>query len=134
MSVGWRSPVITSYSIHYTKLYDNDSDHDITIVGASSDAATMVELHEVVDAVMQQVDGGLTIPAGGELTLQPGGFHLMFMGIPAPLMAGDEVSVTLELEDGSTLPFTAVVKDFTGADEEYAGDMDMDHESMEGMA
>ena len=99
----------------------NSSNHDITIVAASSPAAKEVQLHEVVDDKMRQVDGGLVIPAGGSLTLQPGGFHLMFMGITGPIKAGDEVSVTITLGDKSQLTFTAVAKDFTGANESYDG-------------
>lgn len=104
----------------------NSADHDITITGATSDAATTVELHEVVDDVMRPVEGGFIVPAGGSLTLEPGGYHLMFMGIPAPINAGDEVTVTLTLSDGSTLDLTAVAKDFAGANEDYDGGMDMD--------
>jgi copper(I)-binding protein len=99
----------------------NSSDHNITIVAASSPAATEVQLHEVVGDKMRKVDGGLTVPSGGSLTLQPGGFHLMFMGITSPIKAGDEVSVTITLGDKSHLTFTAVAKDFTGANESYTG-------------
>jgi hypothetical protein len=99
----------------------NSSSHDITIVAASSPAAKEVQLHEVVDDKMRQVDGGLVIPAGGSLALQPGWFHLMFMGITSPIKAGDEVSVTITLGDKSRLTFTAVAKDFTGANESYDG-------------
>jgi copper(I)-binding protein len=105
---------------------ENSSERDITITGASSEAATAVELHEVVDDVMRQIDGGFTVPAGGSLMLEPGGYHLMFMGIPAPIAAGDDVTVTLTLSDGSALDLMAVAKDFAGANEDYDGDMDMD--------
>ncbi len=114
---------------------ENSSDRDITITGATSDAATAVELHEVVDDVMRPVEGGFIVPAGGSLSLAPGGYHLMFMGIPAPIAAGDDVSVTLTLSDGSELRLTAVAKDFAGANEDYDGgtdtdsDMDMQMES-----
>ena len=103
----------------------NDSDATITITAAHSDAATMVELHEVVDEAMRQVDGGLVVPAHGSLTLEPGGFHLMFMGVTEPVAAGDEVEITLTLDDGSEFVFTAVAKDFAGANEDYDGGMDM---------
>lgn len=103
----------------------NSSKNDILIVSATSPAAAKVELHEVVDSTMRQVDGGLVVPAGSTLTLQPGGFHLMFMGLTAPLVAGDDVSITLTLGDGSKLTFTAVAKDFTGGNESYDGDMSM---------
>ncbi len=104
----------------------NSSDHEITVVSAASPAAPMVELHEVVGDVMRPVDGGFVIPAGGTLTLEPGGFHIMFMGVQSPIAAGDEVKVTLTLGDGSTLSFTAVAKDFTGANESYDGGMSME--------
>ncbi len=103
----------------------NSSDHDLTIVSATSPSAATVELHEVVDAVMRPIEGGLNIPAGSTLTLQPGGFHIMFMGVPSPIAAGDDIKVTLTLGDGSTLTFTAVAKDFTGANESYDGGMSM---------
>ncbi len=104
----------------------NTSDHDVTIVGAHSDATSAIELHEVVDDVMRPVDGGFVVPAGESLMLEPGGYHLMFMDVPAAIVPGDEVTITLELEDGSELTFTAVAKEFSGGNEEYEGDMDMD--------
>lgn len=106
----------------------NTSDHDITILSADSPSATVVELHEVVDDVMRPVDGGFVVPAGGTLTLQPGGFHLMFMGVTAPIVAGDDVTVTLTLGDKSAFTLTAVAKDFSGANESYDGGMDMSAE------
>jgi hypothetical protein len=109
---------------------ENSADRDITITAARSDAASAVELHEVVDDVMRPVEGGFTVPAGGSLTLEPGGYHLMFMGIPQPIIAGDEITVTLTMSDGSELEFTAVAKDFAGANEDYDGGMDMETESV----
>ncbi|HEY1135264.1 MAG TPA: copper chaperone PCu(A)C [Nocardioides sp.] len=116
----------------------NDSDTDVTVVAASSDVANLVELHEVVTAdgggmVMQPKEGGFTVPANGTHELNAGGDHIMLMELTGPLEAGQDVVITLELSDGSTQEITAVVKPFTGADEEYAGgeggmDMgDMDH-------
>ncbi len=99
----------------------NTSSHEVTIVAASSPAAKEVQLHEVVNDKMRQVDGGFVIPAGGTLTLQPGGFHLMFMGVTSPIKAGDDVSLTITMSDKSQKTFTAVAKDFTGANESYDG-------------
>ena len=114
----------------------NDTDADITVVGASTDVAGTVELHEVVTGdggamVMQPKEGGFTVPAGGSHELEAGGDHVMLMDLTGPLEAGQDVTVTLELADGSTQDVTAVVKPFTGADEEYAGGMDMGDEDMD---
>lgn len=102
----------------------NTSDADITVTGASTPSARMVELHETVPGSagamqMQAKQGGFVIPAGGELALAPGANHLMLMGLTAPITAGTEVTFTLALAGGGSLDFTAVVKDFSGANENY---------------
>lgn len=111
----------------------NAGDTEVTIVSATSTASTMVQLHETVEndsgeMVMREVDG-FTIPAGGTFTLEPGGNHIMFMDLVAPLVAGEETEVTLTFSDGSTYTFTAPIKDYSGANENYEGgdmgDMDM---------
>ena len=82
----------------------NNSDKDITLTGFSADVdAKHFEVHEVVDGVMREKQGGLDIPAGETVELKPGGEHLMIMGVGTPIKAGEEVDVTFEFADGSTL-------------------------------
>jgi copper(I)-binding protein len=106
----------------------NATGNPITIVGASSPVSVM-ELHEMVmkdgKMIMQPRKGGFTIPANGTHELSPGGDHLMFLDVKTPVRAGDQVSVTLRLSDGTRIPFTAVGKPFAGAAESYAPGMDM---------
>lgn len=110
----------------------NESDADVTVVSAESPASPMLELHETVEndageMVMQQKEGGFVIPAGGSITLEPGGNHIMLMDLVAPLAAGEQATFTLTFSDGSTAEFSAPVKDYSGANETYeGGDMDMD--------
>ncbi|WES64996.1 copper chaperone PCu(A)C [Microbacter sp. GSS18] len=111
----------------------NDGAADVTVVAASTDAAAMVELHETAmgddgEMAMSEVDGGFLIAAGGTRALEPGADHIMLMSLTGPLVAGDEVTVTLTFADESTLEFTAPVKDYTGANENYVGgdDTEMD--------
>ncbi len=104
----------------------NDGDADITIVSATSDAASMIELHETVQnesgqSVMREIEGGFVVPAHGARELAPGADHLMLMGVPRDLLAGDEVTVTLTFSDDSTYDITAPVKEFAGANETYDG-------------
>ncbi|MFE4465213.1 copper chaperone PCu(A)C [Oerskovia sp. NPDC056781] len=110
----------------------NDGDEDVTVVGATSDLSR-VELHEMATddsgaMVMRQKEGGLTIPAGGEHALEPGGDHLMLMELSAPVQAGAEYDVTLELSDGSTLVVTAPTRTFAGAKESYDDGHDEGHD------
>lgn len=102
----------------------NTGSKAITVVGAATKAAGVVELHETVQnsdgsMAMQPKKGGFVVPAGGSLTLEPGGNHIMLMDLTASLAAGEVVPVTLTLDDGSTAVIEATVKPFEGADEKY---------------
>jgi copper(I)-binding protein len=104
--------------------FSNTGDHDARIVSGESALAGRVEVHEVVpDAsgamTMRPNADGLVIPAGGSRELIPGGDHLMLMDIKEPLKPGADVTMTVVFEDGSTLPVTAQIRDFAGANEEY---------------
>lgn len=106
----------------------NNSDGDVVIESAECDLSR-VELHEMTtsdggDMVMREKQAGFTIAAGQTHTLEPGGDHLMLMDLTEPIVAGDEVEITLHLSDGDPVTFTAVAKDHAGADEEYEGDHD----------
>ena len=69
------------------------------LVSASSPVAGEVQLHEMAMEgnvmKMRQVKD-ITVPAGGSVELKPGGLHLMFMNIKAPLTAGESVPVKLK--------------------------------------
>ena len=109
----------------------NTGTEDVTVVSATTEASSMIELHETVEndsgeMVMREKDGGFIIPAGGSFMLEPGGNHIMLMDLTAPLAAGENVTFTLTFADDSTLEFTAPVKDYSGANETYEGDEEMD--------
>ena len=108
----------------------NDTDKDINVVGFSSSVkAKHYEIHEVVDGVMQEKEGGFDIPAGESIELAPGGFHFMLMGVAEPVMAGETATLTLELADGSSVELGDIpVRTIGAGDEDYG---DMDHGSMD---
>lgn len=104
--------------------FKNSGQHPARLVSATSPAAGEVELHEVVaepggSSMMRPKDGGFVIPAEGSHALVPGGDHLMLMDLKQPLTVGSDVTITVKFEDGSSLPFTAQVRDFRGAGEDY---------------
>jgi periplasmic copper chaperone A len=71
------------------------------LLSARSDVAATVELHSMtMDGNvmrMRQVDG-IDLPAGQTVELKPGGFHIMFMGLKAPLKEGSSFPVKLRFE------------------------------------
>ena len=88
---------------------NNGAETPVRLVAARADFAGRVEIHESsqVDGMwrMRQLDA-LVIPAGGSVTLAPGGAHLMLFGLTQAIREGDSLAVTLELDNGETLPVT----------------------------
>ena len=72
------------------------------LLGASSDVAKAVEVHKMSmnDGVMNmaQLVDGLLIEPGATVELKPGSFHMMMIGLNAPIKQGDMVKITLEFE------------------------------------
>lgn len=84
------------------------------LVSGSFAQAGRFEVHEMAmkDGVMtmRPVSGGLEIPAGGTVTLAPGGYHVMFMDLKQPLKEGDAVKGTLTFEKAGTVEVTFDVR------------------------
>ena len=58
---------------------------------------------------MAEQPDGIAIPAGGEVTLQPGGIHLMLLDLAAPLVEAGTVELTLEFETAGAVTLTVPV-------------------------
>ncbi len=84
------------------------------LVGGSASFAGKVEIHEMAienDIMkMRQLENGLEIPPGGEVVLQPGGLHIMFMQLKEPMKAGEMRKVRLEFEKAGTVELDFMVK------------------------
>ncbi|MBW8294501.1 copper chaperone PCu(A)C [Sphingopyxis sp.] len=80
----------------------NQSARADRLMTGSSTAAAEVQIHTVsMDGGvmrMRQLRDGLTIPANGAVTLKPGSFHIMLMGLKRPLQRGMTVPITLQFE------------------------------------
>ena len=77
------------------------------LVSVTSDIAGKGEVHEmtVKDGVMtmRPLDGGVEIPGGGEVKLEPGSYHIMFMELKAPAVEGVKFPGTLTFEKAGTV-------------------------------
>ncbi len=80
------------------------------LVGGEAPFAGRVEIHEMTmaDGVMRmrELARGLAIPAGATVALEPGGYHVMFMDLAAPLAAGERVTATLRFEQAGPVTLT----------------------------
>ncbi len=84
----------------YLKISNQGKTPD-KLLSATTDVAQSVELHLMsMDgdiARMRQIDA-IDIPAGQTVELRPGGLHLMFMGLKAPLKTGSGFVVKLRFD------------------------------------
>jgi periplasmic copper chaperone A len=79
-----------------------ESSEEARLVGVATPAAKNAEIHasEQVDGVMHMhALDALALPAGRRVELKPGGHHIMLLGLTRALAAGDEVPLTLTIED-----------------------------------
>jgi len=83
------------------------------LVSASADVAKKVEIHTHINEggvmKMRKVEGGIAIPAGGMAELKPGGYHIMFMGLHAPLKEGDSFPMTVTFEKAGAKKLTVKI-------------------------
>jgi copper(I)-binding protein len=84
------------------------------LIKAGGDVAGSIELHTMIEEngmmQMRPVEGGIEIPAGGEVQLKPGGFHVMLIGITRDLKQGEMVKLTLEFEKAGSVTIDAPVQ------------------------
>ena len=69
------------------------------LLSASSPIAGEVQLHEMAmegNVMRMRQVKDIPVPANGAVELKPGGLHLMFMSIKAPLAAGETIPVKLK--------------------------------------
>lgn len=87
------------------------------LVSGSSPAAAKVEIHTMsMDGGimrMRPIKDGLDVPAGGKLELKPGGYHIMLIGLKAPLERGKLVPLTLKFEKAGTTTVNLKVESIT---------------------
>ncbi len=95
-------------------VIENDEDKDVKVLNAFAPGFNTIELHKSVE-----VDGmhkmlkqdALVIPAMGSLTLKPGSYHIMLIGVQDPRpKAGDVIPVRLDFEGGKQMTVQVPVK------------------------
>jgi periplasmic copper chaperone A len=105
-------------------VIDNKGAEPDRLVGASLSRADRSEIHEMATEggvmTMKAVAGGLEIPAGGSVTLAPGGYHLMFPGLKAQLRQGETVAGTLSFEKAGTVPVEFSVEAIAARGDDHA--------------
>lgn len=127
------SPRVANAGAVYMQIA-NGGDLDDALVGVSVEeaVAATAELHETAvvdddgmdDDGMDDDDNGMDdgmmemrpvdridVPAGGSVTLEPGGHHVMLLELASPLEAGSTIEVTLVFAESGDQVVTVDVRD-----------------------
>lgn len=101
-----------SMGAFYVTITNNGDDAD-TLLAVETDMAETVEVHsvEMEDDVMKMspMHDGLEIPAGETVVLEPGGYHVMLIGITESLLDGEEFTATLQFENAGEVEITVPI-------------------------
>ena len=109
---GRPSPSSASNAAFYMQLEGSDTDD--RLVSAESPACQVVELHEtqMSDGVMsmQFLPEGIPVPAGETVSLEPGGLHVMCLGVTEALVEGESATVQLQFEESGLVTVDAEIR------------------------
>lgn len=104
-------PPSSSNSAAYLTLR-NDDNVPVSLIRANSSVANSVELHQVTEVgghLKMSPVLSIEVPANGEVSLQPGGLHIMLIDLRQPLQEGRFVELVLEFSNGQKIPLNAQV-------------------------
>lgn len=101
------TPEGTQVAAAYFTMKNSGSEAD-RLVSVATDGAGRTEIHEMFkdgDVMrMRELASGLDVPAGGKVSLAPGGLHLMLLDLKGPLVQGQTVKGMLKFEKAGSVP------------------------------
>ena len=104
-------------SAAYLMLHNHSSSAD-ELIGASSDIADAVEVHLSQmgpNGEMQMIpQESVPLAAGEEAMFQPGGLHIMLIGLKQDLKAGDTFQVVLHFKTHADITLEVTVQELEG--------------------
>lgn len=111
----------------------NAGDAPDRLIAAASTVAKTVQVHEItlVDGVMKmsELKDGLEIPAGGDVTLEPGGYHIMLINLTQDIAPNSTYALDLTFANAGTTTVTVTVTNDVPTDGEQftVGDLTIEH-------
>jgi periplasmic copper chaperone A len=106
------TPPTASVGVVYFSISNLGSQAD-RLLAVSSGVATAVELHEshtVKGVVEMRRVSAVDCPPGVTVKSEPGGLHVMLVGLMRPLVTGTVLTVTLQFRDAGSLALQVPVE------------------------
>ncbi len=107
----------------YLSVSNAGPDADRLVAVEADFPQTMLHVTETDAAGVSRMGSveGVEIPAGGAVALEPRGGHVMFIGLAAPLKAGDEIPATLVFEKAGRVEVVFKVEPRASGAEDHGG-------------
>jgi copper(I)-binding protein len=108
----WARPTTGKTGAAYFVIENKGKGED-ALLRIESGAAAKVQLHEMkMDGVVMRMRavGRLAIPAGGRVSVEPGGLHVMLIGLKTPLADGASFPMTLVFEKAGSIDVSVEVQ------------------------
>jgi len=107
----------------YFSLHNHTSNDD-ELIGAASTIAEAAEIHEskmVNDVMTMNMVSSVPLKAGDELAFEPGGLHVMLVGVKQELKVGDEFHLVLKFKNHADITVNVKVEqdDSTGDNQNH---------------
>lgn len=100
-------------------MITNNGTADDTLLGVEADFPRVTIHDTTVEngvATMSHIEGGVVIPAGESVLFEPGGKHVMFMGLNGdPFEIGEEIAGELQFEKAGKVAIYFKVDDISAA-------------------
>lgn len=91
----------------------NTGSKEMTLISATCEVSEIVQIHtmEQVGEVMKMKElSKLSVPANGQTSLVPKGYHIMLIGLLRSISEGEVIPLSLNFTDGSIVNVAAVVR------------------------
>jgi copper(I)-binding protein len=108
----------------YFMIHNRGSNAD-TLTGVSSNIAEAIEIHESKmsgDVMQMQQLQSVPLERSTEIRFEPGGLHVMLVGLKKALKVGDEVQITLHFANFEDINVTVPVSDMPASEDHSAPD------------
>ena len=83
---------------------------DTTTTMAQGSSSSSMDMSGSGGAMTMKQVSGVDIPAGGTVTFQPGGYHIMLLDLVKPLTVGESIPLTLTFQKAGDIAVQAQVR------------------------
>lgn len=89
-------------------IVDNPTKEDVRIIGVKSNVSEFAELHSHKmdgDRMIMRHKKYIDVDAGESVRFAPNGYHVMLIGLKQRIKHGEQATITLKYDDGTSQAF-----------------------------